>query len=257
MLNYRNTSVAFLICTLAFFVSGVYISTIAVYIYSLIVLLYLFLLTLGAARIQMNFYLKAIINGNTNKAKVAITFDDGPDVETTENLLNILEKHQIKAAFFCIGSKINGNEQILREVVEKGHIVGNHSWSHAYLFDFYLPGRMIREINQTDAVIENVTNSQVKYFRPPFGVTNPFLLRALKKTGHTVIGWSLKTFDTTSNSQNILYRIESQLKNGDIILLHDANRITLNLLEEIIQKIKEKGFEIIGLDDLINVNTQG
>lgn len=257
MLNYRNTSAVFLILTFVFFISGIYTDYVFIIMYVLIVFLYLLLLITGASKIQMNFYLKALIHGNRDEAKVAITFDDGPDKETSAPLLKILEKYQIKAAFFCIGSKINGNEQILREVIEKGHIVGNHSWSHAYLFDFYLPGRMIHEINQTDALIENVTNTHVKYFRPPFGVTNPFLSKALKKTGHTVIGWSLKTFDTTSSKQKILSRIESKLKNGDIILLHDANLNTLNLLEEIIQIIKEKDFEIIGLEDLINVNTQG
>jgi peptidoglycan/xylan/chitin deacetylase (PgdA/CDA1 family) len=187
--------------------------------------------------------------------KVAITFDDGPDKETTPALLEILEKHKIRAAFFCIGSKITGNEQIIKDVIEKGHIVGNHSWSHAFLFDFYLPGRMIEEIQKTDALIENVTNTQVKYFRPPFGVTNPFLSRAIKKTGHTVIGWSLKTFDTSSSRQKILNRIKSKLKNGDIILIHDANPKTLHLLEEAIHMIKEKGFKIIGLEELIMRNS--
>ncbi len=199
MLNYKNTSVAFLICTTVFFISGIYDSTVALSIYFLIVLIYFFLLTLGAVKIQMNFYLNAIINGNPDIAKVAITFDDGPDKETTEILLKILEKHQIKVAFFFVGSKIEHNEGVLKKINEKGHLIGNHSWSHAFLFDFFLPDKMVREIKKTDTIIESITGTHVDFFRPPYGVTNPFLSRALKRTGHTVVGWSLRTFDTTDN----------------------------------------------------------
>lgn len=257
MLNYKNTSVAFLICTIVFFISGVYDSSIALSIYLLIVLIYFFLLTLGAVRIQMNFYLKAIISGSPDKAKVALTFDDGPDEKTTEILLKVLENHQIKATFFCIGNKVGNNESVLKKINENGHLIGNHSWSHAFLFDFLLPSKMVREIKKTDATIENITGVNTKLFRPPYGVTNPFLAKALKRTGHTVVGWSLRTFDTTDNKKKVLNRIESRLKNGDIILLHDANLNTINILEDVIQIIKGKGKEIIRLDELLNMSSEG
>jgi peptidoglycan-N-acetylglucosamine deacetylase len=214
-------------------------------------------MTLGAARIQMNFYLNARINGNREEAKVALTFDDGPNNETTETLLKILEKHQIKAAFFCIGSKIENNKSVLKKINEKGHLIGNHSWSHAFLFDFFLPRKMIREIKNTDASIENITGDSTKLFRPPYGVTNPFLARALKRTGHTVVGWSLRTFDTTHNNEKVLSRIESKLKNGDILLFHDNNSNTINLLEDAIQIIKNKGMEIVRLDELLKKSSKG
>ncbi|MCD4730126.1 MAG: polysaccharide deacetylase family protein [Bacteroidales bacterium] len=205
----------------------------------------------------MNFYLKTMYNGNPDEAKVALTFDDGPDEETTAGLLNILEKHQIKAAFFCIGNKIEKNKSILKKISENGHLIGNHSWSHAFLFDFFLPGRMIREIKKTDTIIDNITGIPVKLFRPPYGVTNPLLSKALKKTGHTVIGWSLRTFDTTKNRQRVLKRIETQLKNGDIILFHDANPKTIDLLEDAIKLIKHRGMEIVGLNELLKINIKG
>ena len=257
MLNYRNTSAGFLILTLVFFVTGICTSITCILIYCLIIFLYLLFLTLGAARIQMNFYLKAIHNGSLDEAKVALTFDDGPDEETTVGLLNILEKHQIKAAFFCIGSKIEKNELILKKISENGHLIGNHSWSHTFFFDFFLPGKMIREIKKTDTIIENISGIPVKLFRPPYGVTNPFLSKALKRTRHTVIGWSLRTFDTTKNRQRVLKRIETHLKNGDIILFHDANPKTLNFLDDAIELIKHGGMEIVGLDELLKINIKG
>ncbi len=199
----------------------------------------------------MNFYLKAIQNGNPDEAKVALTFDDGPSEETSAGLLEILDKHQIKAAFFCIGSKIEKNKNIVKSIHQKGHLIGNHSWSHAFLFDLYLPGKMVREITKTDILIKEITGCGVNLFRPPYGVTNPFLSRALKKTGHTVVGWSLRTFDTTLSKQKVLKRIKTRIKNGDIILLHDANKETLKLLDEAILMIKRRGLKIVRLDELL------
>lgn len=203
----------------------------------------------------MNFYLKASHNGNKEKPKVALTFDDAPNRETTALLLKKLDKHQINATFFCIGEKIEINTKILKKIFEKGHLIGNHSWSHSPWFDFYLPGKMIREINKADSLINSVHATPAKLFRPPFGVTNPFLSRALKKTQHMVIGWSLRSFDTSSSKKKVLDRIDKHVKNGDIILLHDINQ-TVDSIEEIIILINSKGMQIVGLEELLNLKLQ-
>jgi peptidoglycan/xylan/chitin deacetylase (PgdA/CDA1 family) len=223
-------------------------------LFSLVAILYISLLALGSARIQMNFYLKSVNRGSPDESKVALTFDDGPDEKTTSEILDILEKHQIKATFFCIGNKIEENKDILKRISDNGHIIGNHSWSHAFFFDFFTPGKMILEINKTDAIIEKVTGKYVNIFRPPYGVTNPFLSKAIKKTRHTVIGWSLRTLDTIQESEKVLEKLEKQLKNGDIILLHDTQQETVRLLDNAIMVIKNKGLEIVRLDELISIN---
>lgn len=240
--------------TLAFFVSGLYTSYMFILFYSLAVFLYLLMLVVGASRIQMNFFLKALNKGNPNVAKVAITFDDGPDRESTIEILKVLKKHQVKATFFCIGSKVEENEHILKEISANGHLIGNHTWSHAYLFDFFLPAKMRREINKTDAIIQQVTGTRLKLFRPPYGVTNPFLSKALKRTKHTVIGWSLRTFDTSIGNQRVLDKIELRLKNGDIILFHDTSPNIITLVDDAITLIKQKGIEIVNLDELLNLH---
>jgi peptidoglycan/xylan/chitin deacetylase (PgdA/CDA1 family) len=251
MLNYKNVSLAFVLFTLVFFIGGFFSSLAGISIYCIVALLYIALLAIGAAQIQMNFYLKSFNRGNPDEAKVALTFDDGPDEETTNELLKILDKYQIKAAFFCIGSRIEKNKSLLKQIGSKGHLIGNHSWSHAHLFDFYLPRRLVREIEKTDAIIKDITGKRPKTFRPPYGVTNPFLTRALKKTGHQVIGWNLRTFDTSQSKRKVLNKIETDLQNGDIILFHDANPKTLGLLEDAIVLIRKKGMGIIGLDELL------
>ena len=111
---------------------------------------------------------------------------------------------------------------------------------------------MRKEIEKTDALIKEITGKQVKFFRPPYGVTNPFLAKALKRTGHTVIGWSLRTFDTMKNKQQVLNKLETEISNGGIILFHDTNPETAELLEQAIDIIKNKGMEIIRLDYLMN-----
>ena len=250
MLNYRNTTVSFFFLVLTIIVFG----TADILLFSLVAILYISLLALGSARIQMNFYLKSVNRGSPDESKVALTFDDGPDEKTTSEILDILEKHQIKATFFCIGNKIEENKDILKRISDNGHIIGNHSWSHAFFFDFFTPGKMILEINKTDAIIEKVTGKYVNIFRPPYGVTNPFLSKAIKKTRHTVIGWSLRTLDTTQESEKVLEKLEKQLKNGDIILLHDTQQETVRLLDNAIMVIKNKGLEIVRLDELISIN---
>jgi peptidoglycan/xylan/chitin deacetylase (PgdA/CDA1 family) len=250
MLNYRNTTVSFFFLVLTIIVFG----TADILLFSLVAILYISLLALGSARIQMNFYLKSVNRGSPDEAKVALTFDDGPDEKTTSEILDILEKHQIKATFFCIGNKIEENKDILKRISDNGHIIGNHSWSHAFFFDFFTPGKMILEINKTGAIIEKVTGKYVNIFRPPYGVTNPFLSKAIKKTRHTVIGWSLRTLDTIQESEKVLEKLEKQLKNGDIILLHDTQQETVRLLDNAIMVIKNKGLEIVRLDELISIN---
>ena len=254
MLNYRNTSIVLLIFGITFFGAGLYNYNEFVIIYFGLIALYFLLIILGASNIRMNYFLKAFNKGDTNVAKVSLTFDDGPNEETTPEILNILKKHKIKAAFFCIGKNVEKNKSLLKRINDEGHIIGNHSWSHSYFFDFYLPAKMVSDIKKTDKIIEGLTDRKNNLFRPPYGVTNPFLARALKKTGHKVIGWSLKTFDTTKSEKKILSKLENKLKNGDIVLLHDTNKKVANILEKAIDSIKKSGKEIVGLDELLDIN---
>ncbi len=251
MLNHNNTLIAYLTVLLIFIISGALSSTAGIVIISIITLFFVSLLATASARIQMNFFIKAVNNGSREKATVTLTFDDGPDRNITPQILEILEKHNIKATFFCIGEKIEQNRDILKMISDKGHTIGNHSWSHSVFFDFYLPGRMAGEIEKTDRLIKEITGKNVVFFRPPFGVTNPFLAGALKKTGHTVIGWSLRTFDTVKDKERILKKIETKVADGDILLFHDTVPQTVELLEKSIEIIKNKGMEIVGLEGLI------
>jgi len=212
------------------------------------------LLVLGSIKINWNFYLTSYGHEKRQIPKIALTFDDGPDAQYTPQILEILKRNDVKATFFCVGNKIEINPDIFSKIVEDGHIVGNHSYTHSFWFDFFSPMRMVREIRQTDQLIKKHTGKKPWLFRPPYGVTNPFLRKALKKTEHKSISWSLRSFDTKKNSEKMLDSLKTKLKNGDVVLFHDTCAITVEKLEEFISYIKQEGKEIVGIDKLLKIS---
>jgi len=186
---------------------------------------------------------------------VVLTFDDGPDPEKTPIILDILDKYRVKATFFIIGKKIKGNENLVRQIIQKGHEIGNHSYEHSKLWDFHLSGTLRKDIQKTQDIIFDVTGMRIRYFRPPYGVINPMVHNALKGMDYHVIAWSKRSFDTILRSKNkILRRMTGNLKPGDIMLFHDTSKITLVLLEQIIVAIQKENYKIVSLDKLINTH---
>ncbi len=199
----------------------------------------------GAYLIRLNFHIDSINTINTADKKVMLTFDDGPINATTEKVLDVLKKHHIKALFFLIGKNIKGNEQIVKQIIEQGNSIGNHSFTHHFWFDVWSTKKVTADIAQCQAIIEQY-QPNTKLFRPPYGVTNPNIARALKKLGLTSIGWNIRSYDTSlKDIEKINNRILSQLKPGAIILLHDRLDFMPELLEKLIPAIKEKGYDFV------------
>ena len=215
-------------------------------------IVYLVLLVVESVRINSGFYLEALCRGNTKEKIVALTFDDGPDEIYTPRILEILEKHQIPACFFIIGKKAEERENILRLAISKGHIIGNHSYGHHFFFDFFGRKKMERDLVKTENIIKDVTGKKQLLFRPPYGVTNPTLAKVVKNRRYKVIGWSVKSFDTTIKSADkITERVLKGLQPGAVILMHDDREITLKVLEKVIIKIKEHGYRFVGLEEMM------
>lgn len=178
-----------------------------------------------------------------NRGKeVALTFDDGP-AEYTEAVLDILKRENVKATFFVIGKNISNREILLKRMQAEGHTIGNHSFNHGFNFDWQSAAKMQEEIELTNQAIEGVTDAPVTLFRPPYGVTNPNLGKALRNSGLKSIGWSLRSMDTVAkDKQQLLNKILTKVKAGDIILLHDRCAITADILPELITALKKRGF---------------
>ena len=217
-------------------------------------LVYIGIMVYGSFHIGSNFYMKPICSLKTNEKKVAITFDDGPEENNTHQILAVLEKFGIKAAFFCIGEQVSKNPDLVRTIDAMNHIVGNHSYSHSKWFDFYSKKKMKEELQRTEQVIEQTIGKKTKLFRPPFGVTNPALAKTVKDMNYIPVGWSIRSLDTRSSKRyrRIINRIVRKLKPGSIILLHDKHPDIALILENTLEYIMKSGYEIVRLDHLIN-----
>ncbi len=239
--QFLPTTLIFFISVIAFFI---FKNNFHLSYWFLSVLLFLFLIiqSLGAYFIQFNFHLTSINSTNTTEKKVVLTFDDGPHNPNTTKVLEVLKKHDVKALFCVIGKNIEGNESVLQQIINEGHQLANHSYSHAFWFDVWSTKKVTNDLAHCQQLI-NVYQASPKLFRPPYGVTNPNIAKAVKKLNLQSIGWNIRSYDTSTNDiEKIKQRIVSQLKPGSIILLHDRLEYMPQLLEILIPAIKEKGY---------------
>lgn len=217
----------------------------------LLVVLHLAITIYGSAQIQANYFVDSINYGSGKR--IALTFDDGPDPEMTPQILKVLNDANVKATFFLIGHKVEQHPDIAKQIELAGHIVADHSYSHSNTIAIFPTTKLTADIKQGADVIEQVTGKRPLWFRPPFGVTNPRYPKALKTLGMTSIGWSVRSMDTTNPDPNVLLRrITDSIKPGSIVLLHDTQQVTLQILPQLIQQVQESGMEIVGLPELIN-----
>lgn len=209
----------------------------------------------GSFDIRLNYFLKAYSNNpNENAKRIALTFDDGPH-EMTDKVLDLLLKYNAKGTFFCIGTQIEKHPDILQRIISEGHIVGNHTYSHSKSFGFFSTNEVEQEITQTNTLLENKIQKNALLFRPPFGVTNPNVAKAIAKTGHYVIGWNIRSLDTVIEDESqILERIKSRIKPGGIILLHDTSLKTVNVLEQLLLFLQSENYQMITVDELLNIS---
>jgi peptidoglycan/xylan/chitin deacetylase (PgdA/CDA1 family) len=202
--------------------------------------------------IQSGIYLRSFCKKRTTEKVVALTFDDGPDPIQTPKVLEVLKEYQTTACFFCIGHKIKGNEALLKSIVTEGHLIGNHSYSHSGLFPLYGLSKMKKDLQTCQCELERVTSQPITLFRPPFGVTNPTIAKAVRQLGYTSIGWSIRTLDTQQSAPDkILARIRKRLKPGAIILLHDRMPGSDQLVKQILDLLKEQGYTAVRPDKLL------
>jgi len=212
---------------------------------------YVSLLVSGSTSIRFNFYLYSLKRGNTNKKIISLSFDDGPDPVITPLILSVLENHNMPASFFCVGEKIEKNPELVKKAFQKGHIIGNHSYSHSKIFDLRSTKNMVKEIERTSDLIEKTIGEKPLLFRPPFGVTNPLLAKAIKRTGVTSVGWSLRSWDTNGKVDTVVERLKRKIHPGEVILLHDNRANTVEILNRFLPYLIENGYQVVPLDQLL------
>ena len=254
MLNFRNTNI-FFICILALLI-GLHVKYgIPVYLYPLLFVIYSLIVFYGCYYIGSNFFIKVVCSADTDKKEIAISFDDGPATNFTPQILQLLKDENIKAAFFCIGNRIPGNEKIVKQLQDDGHIIGNHSYSHHFWFDMFSSKKMLEDMQLMDQTMKAVTGLQPRLFRPPYGVTNPNLKKAIINGNYTPVGWSVRSMDTViKNETKLLHKIKAGLKPGAVFLFHDTSNTTLQVLPRFFKEVKNQGYHIVPLDKLLHLS---
>lgn len=191
---------------------------------------------------------------NTPEKVVALTYDDGPSPNHTNQLLALLERLQVKATFFVVGEKIEENPEILKSIVEQGHELGNHSYSHPQMI-WKMPGFIKSEIEKTDRLLRQLGVQQEIHFRSPFGIKFlilPYFLNKMKKKN---IMWNVDPKDYQASSpEEISNYVIKNVVPGSIILLHDFERVdspTIPATEVMIQKLQAKGYKFKTVSELI------
>ncbi len=238
------------ILLLAHVIAGVVYNGYAWWWIAFSILLLLGILVLACMKIGWNFFLVStnriplsLQQLREGTKPIALTFDDGPH-ENTIKVLDILKAQNVKATFFVIGKEIEGREAILKRIVNEGHLIGNHSYSHEGAFYWKSAKAMQADIVQCNELIFAATAETPNIFRPPFGVSNPNLAKALANLDMQSVGWTLRSFDTTAKDPKILLsKILSSVQVNHTILLHDRCDITVDILPELIKGLKAKDLD--------------
>ena len=158
------------------------------------------------------------------RAAVAITIDDGPDPEVTSRVLDLLDEHNARATFFCIGERIERHPALARAIVARHHEIGNHTYRHLMRFSLLGPRGVAQEIAQAQEAIGAATGEVARFFRAPAGLRNPFLEPALTRANLQLVSWTRRGFDTVNGSAGrVLESLTRHLQGGDILLLHDGH----------------------------------
>ena len=213
----------------------------------LIFLLLAYAVTLGwgVFDIGSQFFMPTFWRGK--KGEVSFTFDDGPDPEVTPKVLDVLREANVKAAFFVIGRNAEKHPKLLKQILDEGHVVGNHTYNHAYVFS---KAAAEKQVTEGQDAIEKVIGKKPNYFRPPFGVMTPEIASAIRKEKCAVIGWDLRSQDGRIRTKEAtINRVKAHLRKSTVLLFHDTNPTTPDALREIIHLCRQNGMKIVSLPE--------
>lgn len=232
----------------------------------------------ASASIRSGVYVRAFCREKTDRKVVYLTFDDGPHPPETERVLDVLRERGARATFFLIGSKVSGNEAVLRRMLEEGHALGLHTYSHAGTFPLLSFDKMLADVNEGKRAVESVAGKKISLFRPPFGVTNPTISKVVRTLGLQTVGWDVRSFDTMfcKSSEHsckqsgysckqsehsckqsgysckqsghdwyvpVVERIMKQVRPGSVILLHDRLDGASELLSLLLDSLAASGYD--------------
>lgn len=216
--------------------------------------------TLSVCLLELGTFLDVDLAVPSARARVALSFDDGPHPVHTRRILEALDARGAKASFFVIGEKAAAQPELLREIAARGHEIALHSWSHdrhLYLRD---PVAIARELARSVEVVEAATGQRPRLFRPPIGFSTPRTRAAVELLGLRVAGWSVRAFDgvASASSAAVAARVSRRLAPGAIVLLHDAPErgdrepASVAALPAILDAMAERGLSAVTVSELVS-----
>ena len=207
------------------------------------------------AKVSQNFFAEEshiIRRVPTNQKVIALTFDDGPNVKTTYEILKILKEKNVKATFFVLGENVAVHPEILQKAKEEGHEIASHSYTHRYL-NKLSQEECSDEMDQAEKIIEQYATKPI-LFRPPGGLYDDKVIEEAQKRNYNVILWSIDTLDWQRPSVNsVVKAVTTKVKPGDIVLMHDGlyPMPTPKALPIIIDKLRANKYSIVTVGELL------
>ncbi|GAA4712669.1 polysaccharide deacetylase family protein [Brevibacillus fulvus] len=211
------------------------------------------------ADLREKYHSTFLLNGSTEKRQMALTFDDAPDANFTPKVLDQLKKAGVHATFFVIGNRAEQHPDLIKRMIQEGHVIGNHSYSHPNLPKLKDP-QFQQQIIKTDNIIHSLTGYTPKLVRPPYGNINEQQIKWLASQGKKIVNWNIdsldwKGLDTKEVSTNIL----AHAMPGAIVLQHAAGGKgedltgTVEALPEVIKKLRADGVELVTVPELLGL----
>lgn len=224
------------------------------------------MVTDGVARPQSPLFYPTITHGPRDSNMVALTFDDGPDLEATPRVLDALAEHGAKATFFVIGRSFAAHPELASRMVAGGHAVGNHSWQHSRVQNFRSTRWHQAEIDRCEQALDAVAGeARPTLYRPPVGLKSGELVKAVWSRRLTLIAWSLHSRDTRlASAEAVAKRVLRRVRAGDIVLLHDGHDrpgdkrpFCADAVRLILAGLKKKGLECVTIPELLSADAAG
>lgn len=197
-------------------------------------------------------------NGDPSRRRLALTFDDGPHPRWTPQLLEVLDRHQVKATFFMIGRYAARQPDVTRAVAAAGHAIGNHTFTHPNLI-FSTVGQVGVQIEECRQVLEQIVGPHSALFRPPHGGRLPHVLRTARRLGCVPVMWSVTAYDWRPiDAAAIEQNVTRNLRGGDLILLHDGGHLgtvdraaSVAATDRILRRCLDQGYQFVTVPEMM------
>ena len=214
----------------------------------------------GTAGMEQLRQYDAAYLGDTREKVLYLTFDAGYENGCTEQVLDTLKKHQVRAAFFLVGNYIERNADLVRRMVEEGHIVGNHTMHHYDMSRLSGKETFSKELTDLEDLFRQTTGKELpKFYRPPQGVYSQDNLKMAKELGYKTVFWSLAYVDWLNDKQptreEAFRKLLPRTHNGAVVLLHSTSKTNAEILNELIGKWKAQGYRFGTLEELFSSQT--